>query len=292
MNVVKPEVVKYSKKDKIMYTAVILISVICLFAIIFVEVSAGTSISEILDTSQTEEKTLGNKTEEEKEALKTEIKSKFTNEIEKISDNTNIQNVKKIDENNEVVFTELEKKESKTGSYEVNVVLPVINIESNVAKGYNKEIEEVFKTYLDKVLNSKNKNIVYTTEYVASIHNNILSLMIRANIKEGSSAQRTMIKTYNYDMEKNKEVSLVEVLNQNGLDKNEIQKSITEEIEKSQGKVEALKQAGYTIYSRNPKDEKYNLNNIKQFYCTGNTIYIIFAYGNDETTSEMDVVII
>lgn len=292
MNVTIPEKAKYSLKDKIIYTTVILASVLCLFAIIYVEVSADTSISEMLDTKQTEEKSLGKKTEEEKEVLKAEINSKFTNSVEKKSDSSNVQNIKKIDENSEIVFTSLQTKESKPGSYEVNVVLPIININSDTVKGYNKEIESVFKNELQKVMESKNKNIVYTTEYVSSINDDILSIMIRANLKEGSSAQRTIIKTYNYDIVQNKEVSLSEMLSKNNLDKNEIQKSIKEEIEKSQSKVEALKEAGYTIYSRNPSDSKYNIDNAKQFYCTSNTIYIVYAYGNDESTSEVDVVVI
>ena len=292
MNVTIPEKAKYSLKDKIIYTTVILASVLCLFAIIYVEVSADTSISEMLDAKQTEEKSLGKKTEEEKEVLKAEINSKFTNSVEKKSDSNNVQNIKKIDENSEIVFTSLQTKESKPGSYEVNVVLPIININNDTVKGYNKEIETVFKDELQKVMESKNKNIVYTTEYVSSINDDILSIMIRANLKEGSSAQRTIIKTYNYDIVQNKEVSLSEMLSKNNLDKNEIQKSIKQEIEKAQSKVEALKEAGYTIYSRNPSDSKYNIDNTKQFYCTSNTIYIVYAYGNDEPTSEVDVVVI
>ena len=77
MNVTKLEENKVKTKDKIMYATVILVSLLCLFAIIYVEVSADTSISQLLDTKQTEEKTLGKKTEEEKEILKAEINSKF-----------------------------------------------------------------------------------------------------------------------------------------------------------------------------------------------------------------------
>ncbi len=292
MNVTKLEENKVKTKDKIMYATVILVSLLCLFAIIYVEVSADTSISQLLDTKQTEEKTLGKKTEEEKEILKAEINSKFNNNVEKLSNSTNVQNIEQIDETREIVSPALETKESKPGSYEVSVVLPVININNEKIKEYNKEIEDVFKTQLDKVLETKNKKIVYTTEYVASINDDILSVMIRASLKEGSNAQRIIIKTYNYDIVKNEEVSLSQVLEKNNLDKNNIQKAITTEIEKAQKKVEGLKEAGYTIYSRDPKDEKYKVENTKQFYCTSNTIYLVYAYGNEEATSEVDVVVI
>lgn len=82
------------------------------------------------------------------------------------------------------------------------------------------------------------------------------------------------------------------MLDNNNLDNKKIQKQIKTEIENSQQKVESLKELGYTIYSRNSEDERYLIENSKQFYCTSNTIYIVYAYGNDDFTSETDVVII
>lgn len=49
-------------------------------------------------------------------------------------------------------------------------------------------------------------------EYVANVQDDILSLMIRSNLKEGVSAQRIIIQTYNYDLRNNKEINLEEVL--------------------------------------------------------------------------------
>ena len=46
------------------------------------------------------------------------------------------------------------------------------------------------------------------------------------------------------------------------------------------------------MYNRNPSDSRYEIKNSKEFYCTGNTVYIIYAYGNNDHTSEMDVVVL
>ena len=289
MNVTMPEKEKYTLKEKIAYAVAIIICLLTIIGVIYFEISADTSLVDILDTSQAELTTLGNKTEEEKEALKTVVNSKFTNSIEKNSVSTNIN---KIDNTKDIVCTAADVKKSEAGNYEVNVVLPIININSEVIEKYNKEIQNVFYSKLEDILETEDKNIVYSTEYVASINNDMLSLMIRSNLKEGTSAQRTIIQTYNYDIKNDKELTLSEVLKRNELDENTINKTIKEEIEKSEKKVEDFEQLGYSIYNRNLSDKRYDIKNSKQFYCTNNTIYILYAYGNEDYTSEVDIVVI
>lgn len=290
MNVTLPENEKYSNRDKAIYITAIVVCIIAIIGIVVFEISANTSLNQLFNNSgKLEEKALGEKTDEEKEALKTSFDGKFTNEIEEKSANSGI---KKIDNNKDIITIATNVKESKTGSYEVNVSLPMINIDAQVAKEINSEIEQAFKNKLDSILKTTDKNTVYSAEYAASINDNILSLMVRSNLKEGSNAQRTIIMTYNYDIKEDKKITLEELLNKKNLDKNTIQQTITSEIEKSEQRVESLGDLGYSIYNRNPKDTKYSISNSNQFYCTGNTIYIIYAYGNEEYTSEVDVVVI
>ena len=52
-----------------------------------------------------------------------------------------------------------------------------------------------------------------------------------------------------------------------------------------------MAQSGYNVYQRNPEDEMYKLENIQNFMEGPNgELYIIFAYGNNNYTSEMDVI--
>ena len=213
MNVTMPEKEKYTLREKIAYTVAIIICLLTIIGVIYFEISADTSLVDILDTSKAELTTLGNKTEEEKEALKTVVNSKFNNNIEKNSVSTNIN---KIDNTKDIVWP--------AANYEVNVVLPNININSEVIKEYNKEIQDVFYSKLEEILGTEKKNIVYSTEYVASINNDMLSLMIRSNLKEGTSAQRTIVQTYNYDIKNDKELTLSDVLKTNGLDEKAVKK--------------------------------------------------------------------
>ena len=116
--------------------------------------------------------------------------------------------------------------------------------------------------------------------------------MIRANLKEGTSAQRIIIQTYNYDLRNNKEISLEEVLKIKNIDINDTQNQIKEEIKNEQKKVDDLKALGYNIYSRDTSSDIYDIKNSKEFYLTNDALYIIYAYGNEKITSEMDMVII
>ena len=124
------------------------------------------------------------------------------------------------------------------------------------------------------------------------MQNDILSLMIRSQLKEGASAQRVIIETFNYDLRNNKEISLEEVLRIENIESFTVQQKIRNKIEKEQKKVEDLKNIGYSIYSRDTTSEKYQIENAKVFYVTKDTLYIIYAYGNENFTSEMDLVIL
>ena len=116
--------------------------------------------------------------------------------------------------------------------------------------------------------------------------------MIMSNLKEGASVQRVIVETYNYDLRNNKEISLQEVLDIENIKNSEVQNKINEKIDLEQRKVEDLKNLGYNIYNRDTGSDMYKIENIQQFYLDNNTLYIIFAYGNDHFTNEMDLVIL
>ncbi len=116
--------------------------------------------------------------------------------------------------------------------------------------------------------------------------------MIKSNLKEGSNAQKVIIQTYNYNLRTNKEVNLEDVIEKENIDKQKVQNLIKEEISNEQKKSQDLKSLGYNVYSRDSSSDIYTIEKSTEFYLTGNTLYIIYAYGNETSTSEMDLVII
>lgn len=287
MNVTLPEKESLKKKYIIIYGIIIAICIICLLVAFYVQFYARIDIAKLVGIDQ--DVRFGNKTEEQKNQLEADFFKVFNNSLENTEGDSNS---KKKDTSKDLVYTQYEKKETKANSYDLEVHIPHINIENESINKYNKEIEDVFVSMVDKVIKSENRNIIYTVEYVANVQDGILSVMIHSNFKEGTSAQRVIIQTYNYDLRNNKEVALQEVLKFEQLDEQEIQNQINSEIELEQQKVEDLKQLGYNIYSRDTTSDIYKIENSTEFYITKDVLYIIYAYGNESETSEMDLIII
>ena len=285
MKINLPEKKKIKKRQLIIYTSIMIVCAISIIIAFYVQFFARIDIRRLIGFDIEGE--FSKKTEEQTELLKAEFDKIFTNSIE----NGDGHDSKKKDKDKQIVYTAMEKKVSKLNSYDVEVHIPYINIDNEKVEEFNKEIEE-FINKTNSVLESENRNIIYTVEYVANIQDDILSVMIRSNLKEGSSAQRVIIQTYNYDLRNNKKIDLEEVLRIENVNKSEIQQKIKSEIETEQKKVEDLKELGYNIYSRNPEDDMYKIENTEEFYLTNNTLYIIYAYGNVTFTSEMDLIII
>lgn len=285
MKITLPKKEKTDIKAIVIYT----ISIIsCIIAIIIV------CITQFLGKNKLEEKlSIGSsgtsKQEIDEQALIAEFDNIFNNQLEK---NTFDTNVEKKQDNEDIIYTYYDKTESKKNSYELNLQIPYINIDNEIINQYNNEIKETFQEKADRVLETQNKNIIYTVKYQATIEDNILSLIIKSELKEGASAQRQIIKTYNYDLSNNKEVTLEEMIAKKGLKQDEVQRKIKDRIKIEEKKVEDLKNLGYSIFERNSEDEQYDIGNSKEFFIRNQQIYVIYAYGNENLTSEMDIVIV
>lgn len=287
MNVTLPEKEGIKKGQIILYVSIILICIICVIVAFYVQFYARIDLAGLVGMGK--ESSYGNKTEEEQVNLETNFTQLFTNSLNNYNgENDN----KKKEQDKNLVYTEYQKKESKLNSYNLEVNIPLINVDNEIIANYNKEIQDTFQTLSENVLKSENQNIIYTVDYVANVQDGILSLMIRSNLKQGANAQKVIIQTYNYDLRNNKEITLAEVLRIEKLDENNVQNIINNKIKTEQDKAEDLKSLGYNIYSRDINSDIYSLENSTEFYLTSNALYIIYAYGNATNTSEMDIIIL
>ena len=206
MNVNLPKKEKPNVKAVIIYT----ISIIaCIIAIIVVILSYYYG-SEELDRLITIGGSSITQSDIDYQLLVSGFDEIFQNQLEEYNSDLDI---KKIDENQNLVYTYYTKNETEEKSYELNLNIPYINIDNETIAKYNEEIKETFEGKAESVLQTKNQNIIYTVQYEATIENDILSLIIRSNLKESSSAQRVIIQTYNYDLKNNKEITLEEMIN-------------------------------------------------------------------------------
>ena len=285
MNVNLPKKEKTSTKAIIIYT----ISIItCIIAIIIVGLAIYYGSDE-LDRLITVGGSNLTQAEEEYQLLVSNFDDVFQNRLEEYTTDVSI---KKIDEAQEIVYTYYTKDENKKNSYDLNLNIPYINIDNEVIAEYNEEIKQTYEEKAESILQTENENIIYTLQYEATIENDILSLIIRANLKEGSSAQRLIIQTFNYDLRNNKEITLEELITLKQLNSNDVQNKINQEIEAEHQRVEDLRSLGYSVFERNLDDEMYKIENSQEFFVKDGNIYIIYAYGNENFTSEMDLVIV
>lgn len=268
---------------KIFYISIIIICVVSLIAAIIIQIKSK------------EEKEPGNTlntiTEGETSEYKEKFNELFENKVNYLENNS--YKITKNEEDKEIIYTGYQIDENKINDYDLNVNIPYININNKIIDEFNQNIKETFEIKAKSVLNTKNSNTIYNVNYSAYITNNILSLVIRSTLKEGNSAQRDIVQTYNYDLTNQKELTIEELLDMKNVTKQQANTTIREEIKKVQQNVEELSKLGYNVYPRDYTSDIYNINNVTEYFIgEDNALYIIFAYGNQNITSEMDIVII
>lgn len=278
MNVVLPKEYKVSKKDIVIYTISIIVCVVALTVMVTMQVIGEGVLSK---------NKIQIATEEEKIRLKSEFENMFTNKFE-----GKVENIKKQDNEKEIVYSSYENTESASGDFTLNVHLPAINIKEKEIENINNEIARKYKQQVNQILNSKGSQSIYSVEYVARIENNIMFLIIRSNLKQGTNAQKLMIDTYSYDLESQKQITLEEMIEKLNYSKDDVQNEINKEIKREEQNSKSLKELGYSIFVRDSSHKMYKVENSKQFFMNNGKLHIVYAYGNDVTTSELDLIVI
>lgn len=276
------------KNQKLIFILVGAFCVLALIAGIYAQFFVGSSNNNNI---QNPDNSINNeikpKTQEE---IKSQLNSLFTNEI--ISNDYDETNLQKRDASKGIVYSayDIQKQE---GNYELDVHLPVINIKDSVATDFNKMTQSIFANKASDILNNKyTEKVIYSVDYISYVNDNILSLVIKSTLKQGNNPQRVIIQAYNYNLETGEKVQLVDVLAKRNIIQSDCQNKIHEIVTKAQEEAQVLVQSGYTVYNRNLLDSMYQISNISTFFLGKNEeLYIIFAYGNQNFTSEMDVVL-
>lgn len=276
------------KNQKLIFILVGAFCVLALIAGIYAQFFVGSSNNNNI---QNPDNSINNeikpKTQEE---IKSQLNSLFTNEI--ISNDYDETNLQKRDASKGIVYSayDIQKQE---GNYELDVHLPVININDSVATDFNKMTQSIFANKASEILNNKyTEKVIYSVDYISYVNDNILSLVIKSTLKQGNNPQRVIVQAYNYNLETGEKVQLVDVLAKRNIIQSDCQNKIHEIVTKAQEEAQVLVQSGYTVYNRNLSDSMYQISNISTFFLGKNKeLYIIFAYGNQNFTSEMDVVL-
>lgn len=271
---------------KAIYIVYIALAILCIIAIgiaVYMQFFKDEKIGVVLGITKKEDK--------EYNELKENFTNIFTNNLTK--ENMYTGEIKKIRENEDIVFSAYNVQEQKD-NYTINIQLPFFNINSDTAKEINKDLTKSFKEKSEQIMKSNTEEKkIYTIKYKAYVNNEILSMVILSELKEGNNNQRIIFKSYNYNLATNKQVDINELIQLKNIDKTNANKKIKEEIEKSQEQNTKLAELGYNTITRDATSDTYKIENAKEFFLGDKGyLYIIYPYGNKEYTSEMDIVII
>ena len=280
-------VAKLHGRNKIIFF--IVLALICIVALCL-----GIYIQFFYKYSETDPLMIGinlgsQKTAEEYAILEADFNNLFNNKILINSENVRVE---KIELEKELVYTGYKLVNEDENYYSVNAQIPVMNINNNKAREINAEIKNEFYDKANSVMRQSEKNIIYKVSYAAFVNNDILSIVIKASLKEENKAEKVSVKTYNYSISNEKLLTLEELIELKKTTKEVVQKSIDDEIQKVTKNLEIIASEYGTVYERNVNSDIYKIDSAKTYFLTDDGyVYIVYAYGNEEDTNEMDIVI-
>lgn len=280
-------------KRYILYIIIAIICVVAIIAGVYYQVfgnkpKQNITTNEIIDNTDPDEVT-------DPEILKEEFNSLFHNSFDDQGyDTSSIQKIEGKEEQ-DIIYAAYNIKEEKDERYSVNINLPVFNVQGEVAADFNATTQSIFANKANDVLSNSEDYTIYNVEYTSYLNENILSLVIKSTLKEGNSAQRIIVQTYNYDILTGQKLTLNEVLEAKGIVLRDVNKKIEAQVEEANKQAEAissaLAQAGQTVYKRDINNAMYVTDNVNHFFLgLDGQIYIVYPYGNSNFTSEMDII--
>ena len=302
-------------KKQIRYALYVIIITVCLFAVF---VGVYNYMYRERQSAASGGDYFSNETQENTQAeVVDNFKSLFNNTFEGNENNLAVQ---KLNQDEQLVYSAISFQQKEDNKYEMNLNIPVININSELANKYNENTQNLLVAKANQIIletqqeNATEENItnseienttdneatntqngenttIYEVKYTSYLNGDILSVGIMASLKEGTKAQAVMIQTYNYNIATGKEVLITDILNNRGLEENAVNKKIKTVIEQLASDANSVASSGYNVLQRDLNDEIYNIKNVQTFIQgPDGELYIIYAYGNATYTSEMDII--
>lgn len=230
------------------------------------------------------------KTSEEYAELKANFLNVFTNELHVNSESVRVD---KIETSQSVVYTGYTIENEDEAYYNVDLNLPVLNINEEAARNINSEIREEFNDTASRIMRTASEYTIYNVSYVAYINENIVSIVIKENSKYGNNPETVRIKTYCYDISAHSEISLDNLIELKETDAETVQANIDSTIQTAYDNSQAIaNEYGTEIVRESPESEIYDLENAEDYFLTDDGyVYIIYDYGEEFETNEMDIVI-
>lgn len=280
----RPEMEKHG--FELRHIVYIIILIVCLIAIgiaVYMQFFKDEKIGLILGITKEED-------DAEIKQLKDGFLNIFDNKLDVISKYDG--EIQKIKEDDEIILVAYDTQEQEE-NYTVDLKIPYFNINSENARKYNMQIKSIFKDKSESIISSNSsKDVVYNVKYKAYENNNILSLVILSELKEGNSNERIIIQAYNYNLENDEMLQIGDIIKQKNIDTSVANNRIKKEINASQEQNLKLSELGYNVTIRDTSKDEFKIENATEYFLgKDGYLYLVYPYGNSEFTSELDVII-
>lgn len=289
------------KKAKLLY---IIIGIICVVAIgigVYTQFFAKKDPNKVAKSKgniTNEQVNAQNENVQEPKEIQTKSREEIKEEFEFLFNNkynfdgTDVTKVEKRVKAEDIIYT-VYAKDEETEFYDVDISIPLVNIKGDAPNEFNKNTQDIFIKKANEVLKNKEllKSSIYDVDYVAYLNGEILSIAIKSSLKQGLNPQREMVQTYNYNIITKEKVELKDLLEKKSISEDILKNKIKNTVENAKQEADALEASGYTVYKRELKNDIYKTENINTFFLGKNAkLYVVFAYGNANFTSEMDII--
>ena len=279
---------KLSGKNKLVFFVVVVM--LCIMA-----VSIGIYTQYFYKYADTDPLMIGintssEKTAEELQLLEANFNALFKNSLEVNSENVNITT--KLDESKDLIYTGYKLQNEDENFFSVNAIIPLLNINTVEAKEINSAIISEFHEKANSVMRQQEVYTVYNVTYTAYINNDILSVAIKASLREGDKSEKVSIKTFNYSLSAERQVTLAELVELKEQTVESVQSTINSEIKTAYNNAKIIAAEYGNLYERDLDSDMYKVENAVTYFLTADGyVYVLYPYGNTDYTNEMDVVI-
>ena len=176
-----------------------------------------------------------------------------------------------------------------------NAYIPMFNIDSPICDGYNEKINSLIET-LNQFLADDSQDFKGTMVFGANVVDNILSVGIKVDYKVGYDAQKTIYQTYNYNLSTGTNVAIMDIVNTKGLKTDDMNAKIKQTVIQAASDAQGMQNAGYEVYQRNTDLAIYDVtspeaaSNLLFILGKNGKLFIVYPYGNQNSTQEYDVI--
>ena len=278
---------KLTGKNKyIFFTVLVLICIVAL--------SLGIYVQFFYKYSDTDPLMIGinigaKKTVEEYDLLRSNFHELFQNQLKINSEEIRVE---KLENEKDVVYTAYNLVNEDETYYSVDAQIPMINIDTDTIQKVNAEIKDEYYNKANSIMRMTEGNTVYKVSYVAYVNSDILSIAIKASLKEQGKSEKVSIKTYTYSISREELISLEDLINLKQTTTEVIQNNISDEIKKAYENAKIIAEEYGALYERDLDSPMYEVENAESYFLTDDGyVYIVYAYGNEADTNEMDIVI-